>query len=348
MAKLIFCLSLLILVSFFAFAEEEVKKGFPDSIEETMYRKIMFSADCKESRDFFLNACREAGFSSGTAVFREIRNIPILYFHACGEESFSYGQEFFFSPEGQLCSHGVHFFPQKNTILLKDISGDCIMDSNWKVIHSKDEALFYRKDFEFSEYHIASGRVLKGKDAFGRYVDDLNRPVYPSFVYIEGKWKHVLPLREKFRLDVEKDRFMMQIVSEQQLSLKKEEFLEITALRAGEVSFDTTRPYLWVLSGRELQGVTIPRLTIVDDKDIDIAGTYIYELNYHSSLPEENGHEKMDNAEISWKISPESVLLEVRVLSESINNEEIEKIAEIVNDKLPVFYRSNNSRDFEK
>lgn len=342
MTKLIFFLSLLILFSFSAFAEEENQEGFPDSIEESMYRKIMFSADGEESRDFFLKACRKAGFPAGTVIFRQIRNIPVLYVHACGEESFAYGQEFFFSSDGQLCSHGVHFFPQKNAILLENISGDYTMDNNWKVIHNRDEVLFYRKDFEFSEYHIASGRVLSGKDAFGRYVDDLNRPVYPSFVYIEGKWRHVLPLREKFRLDVEKDKFMMQIVSEQRLSLKKKEFLEITAFRAAEVSFDTTRPYLWVLSGKKLQGVTIPRLTIVDSKNIDITGTYIYELNYCASFPEENGYEKMDNAEISWEISPESLLLEIKILSKSINNEEIEKITEIVNDKLPVFYRMNN------
>lgn len=321
-------------------SDQSICQNRDSFIEESLYKEILFSANDHKVKRKYLQKFGQCITSEGI-TFTQIKNVPALEILDCSAPLKRNGSEIFFS-KGMLCSKSVYFFPSRKVFTVNETAGVILSDSEWKMIDNGGTQLFYHTGTVFRESTDPAGRELV-KNATGNFVDKLGKPSHPEFIYESGEWKKVFPLRELFELKVNKDRsFEIMMITESPVSYEPAKLVETTGLKAVTVNIETPVPNNYLITGKEITGVRIPKLVFAKTGE-NYHGKYIIRLSY-SGIPKKGKvvvSEK--NYEITINRSEGGMEFILTILTRKLGNEDMTRIKAIINREIPSFYVSHEN-----
>ncbi len=331
----VFIFFLLFLSNFNSLASEELCNSNILNNNEDFYRKVLSSSDDPRTiREYVI----EQGecFKEGVNLI-EVRGVPLVEIFDCSSGFKDNKSEYFFK-NGKLCLKTVRFFPSRNVFLFTGTASHInSMEDGWEKIRSRNAILFYRKNHPFRELQNVEGRILNLSER-SLFTNEFGRPVYPYFVFKEGKWRNVSPLRELFELTVRDDSsFDIKIITESRLSYDKDEIIETIGLKASVFQVETPEPCRYLISGSNILGVRIPRFAVFEQGS-SYHGSYIIRLSYDGIKPEQPKIFSENSFEI--KIIYEQNMKEVKlnIFSKKLSKAETNKIRAIISEETPPFY----------
>jgi len=330
----VFLLSLIFLFTLTLYPEQLICEKNILEKNEDFYRKILVSSN---DSSVVLEYVKKQGhcFKEGSHLI-EIRGIPIVESYLCDIDFKDERNEYFFK-DGKLCSKSAVFFPSRNVFYIDHpVKIDSVIQG-WETVSSKNSKLFYRSNQKFEELSGVNGRKLN-ISKFNLFTDDINRPVYPYFVFIGEKWQSVLPLREMFKLDIKPDgKFTILIITDSSLSYEKDELVDTIGLKADLFQIEIPEPCRYFISGSNISGVRIPKLS-VSQKSFSFHGSYIIRLSYEGiteNKPKIFSEENFEITVSTWKNRMEVTLT---VFSKDLSVNEVERITAIINQETPPFH----------
>ena len=301
--------------------------------EENLYKSVALHCDDISVRRNYLKKFGQCITEEGIQIIEE-RKIAIVEELDCSDPL--EGVEFFFRNK-KLCSRSVTFFPSKKVFALKNRGEIRSLPENWRHIETPETVLFYNSTAEFTENSDIFGQILT-KSADGVFTDHLGKPVHPEFVYINGNWEKVFPLRELFQLKVGKDNtFEVKIITENRLSYDKKELFELLGLKAGSTEEPLFAPSSISLTGKGLKGIRIPKTEYVPDNENDF-GTYKITLSYPALQEKTSLISKNKNYELEIISSNGKLEATLTVFTKKLSSEDAAKIMAVINREIPSFF----------
>lgn len=313
-------------------AENPVCQSRFDS-DENLYKSVALHPDDISVRRNYLKKFGQCVTEEGIKIIEE-RKIAIVEELDCSDPL--EGVEFFFGNK-KLCSRSVTFFPSKKVFAMKKSGEIKAIPENWRHIETPETLLFYDSTAEFAENSDIFGQILT-KSADGVFTDHLGKPVHPEFIYTNGKWEKVFPLRELFYLKAAKDNtFEVKIITENQLSYEKKELFELLGLKADSTEEPFFAPSSVSLKGIGLKGIRIPKTEYVPDRENDF-GTYRIFLSYPDLQEKTSVISKNKNYEL--EIISYNGLIEatLTVFTKKLLPEDVVNIKVVLNREIPAFF----------
>ena len=250
------------------------------------------------------------------------------------------GIEFFFKNK-KLCSRSVQFFPSKKVFTVKKRTSAINLPENWQSIETAETLLFYDKNAEFHEKSDINGEVLE-KNEFGLYLNSSGKAVYPEFLYSDGKWGRVLPLREFFGLFPKDDGgFEIVVISEKHLSFTQKELFALLELRADAAELSSVDSASLKIAGKGLKGVKFPKFEYLPEKESDFG---IYEIVFKDENLRQNKEINLKSEEYEMKISVSDAVFRAKltIFVKKLDSVEAAKIQSVINREIPAFFIEKN------
>ena len=305
--------------------------------DEELYKLIVLHNDDISVRRQYLKKYGQCILEEGINIIEE-KNIVTVEELDCGTSL--EGIEFFFRNK-KLCSRSVKFFPSKKVFSLKNKGLKIYLPSNWRHIETADTLLFYDATAKFEENSDISGKILI-KSGTGVFSNSLGIVVNPEFVYSNGNWEKVFPMRELFDLHIDKnDNFEMTIITENQLPYEKKELFELLGIKADAIEGPFFTPGSCSLKGKGLKGIRIPKTDYMTDGEID-RGTYRISLSYPDLQKREPVTAKTDNYELQILFSDGKLEATLIVFTKKLTLEDAVKIKALLNREIPSFFIEKN------
>lgn len=302
-------------------------------IEENLYKSVALHSDDISVRRNYLKKFGQCITEEGIRIIEE-RNIVIVEELDCSDPL--EGIEFFFRNK-KLCSRSVTFFPSKKVFAMKKSGEIKSLPENWKHIDSPETMLFYDSTAKFAENSDIFGQILT-KSADGIFTDHLGKPVHPEFIYTNGNWEKVFPLRELFYLNVAKDNtFEVKIITENRLSYEKKELFELLGLKADSTEEPFFSPSSVSLKGTGLKGIRIPKTEYISDKENDF-GIYRISLSYPDLQEKNSMISRNRNYEIEIVSSNGKLEATLTVFSKKLTSDDALNIRILLNREIPAFF----------
>ncbi len=301
--------------------------------EEARYKSVIRSPEDRKNRYLYIKSREKFDYGISVSV---LRNVPVVEFFICGEGVFDYGDIFFFR-KGELCSKGVRFYPGRDHIVIRKSSAPLRVAPGFEISQGRDHTLIHPKFSKLTENITDDGRFCV-EDSWGVCRNDVGIPLYPRFQVRKGKWMEILPLRERFTLEVEEKGYRVVLFSSADLADTIPEIRSIISLRAKTVVLDKKLPQTLIIDGSGLSSVRIPRLALSDDGG-SLRGQYIFELS--GVGPGKTFEKELDLGEAGVFLvgNEKGVRVEVSIFSYGISKETLKRITEVVNSNLPAYYQ---------
>lgn len=305
-------------------------------IEEDLYKEMLFSSNDFKVKRKYLQKFGHCMTSEGIS-FTEIKNIPVIEILDCSSPLKRNGSEVFFS-EGKLCSRFVSFFPSRKVFTINENKKIFINNGSlWKTLENGGVILFYHSETVFTENTDPAGRELKKNDS-SNYVDKLGRPAYPQFVYESGIWRQVSPLKELFELKINDDKsFEIKMITESPISYEPAKLVQTTGLKAGTVNIETPVPNNYLITGKEIKGVRIPKLFSTGSSE-SCHGTYIIRLSFPGIAKKKPIRISEKSYEITIDYSDTGMEFVLAVSRLILSKQDLTKIKAVINREIPSFY----------
>ena len=250
------------------------------------------------------------------------------------------GIEFFFKNK-KLCSRSVQFFPSKKVFTVENRHRKITLPENWRYIETAETLLFFDKNAEFQEKSDITGDVLK-KNGFGLYLNSSGKAAYPEFLYSDGNWSRVLPLREFFGLFPKDDgSFEIVVISEKHSHFTQKELFALLELRADSAELSAVDSASLKIAGKGLKGVKFPKFEYSTEKEGDF-GTY--EIVFKDENLRQNKEIDLKNEEYEMKISVSDSVFRAKltIFAKKLNPVEAAKIQSVINREIPAFFVEKN------
>ena len=317
-------------------AENPVCQSRLDS-EEELYRSIALHSSDISVRRHYLKKFGSCISSEGVNIIEE-RNIVIVEELNCANQL--EGIEFFFKNK-KLCSRSVTFFPSKKVFTIKKRMSVITLPENWRHIETAETTLFYDSTAKFEENSDTTGQILVKNDE-GVFTNHLGKVVHPEFIYSNGNWEKVFPLRELFYLKLSKDdTFEVKIVTENQLPYEKRELFELLDIKADTAEEPFFAPSSCTLKGRGLKGIRIPKTEYITDKESDY-GTYKISLLYPELQKKEAVTARTASYELQILFSDGKLEAYLTIFARKLAPEDAVKIRAVINREIPAFFIEKN------
>lgn len=318
---------------FLAFsAENPVCQSRFETAEE-LYKSIILHSDDISVRRQYLKKFGSCISEEGINIIEE-KNIVIVEELDCTNPLD--GIEFFFRNK-KLCSRLVTFFPSKKVFTVKKKAPAVTLPENWRHIETAETTLFYDSSAKFGEMSDTTGQILKKSDD-GIFTNHLGKVIHTEFIYSKGNWEKVFPLRELFRLKINKDEsFKVKIITENQLPYEKKELFELLDIKADSTKEPSFAPSSVSLEGKGLKGIRIPKTEYLNDKESD-HGTYKISLHYPDLQKKEAVTAKTENYELDIIFSDGSLEATLTVFVKKLTPEEALNIRAAINREIPAFF----------
>ena len=300
---------------------------------EDLYKSVVLQSSDISVRRNYLKESGQCITEEGISIIEE-RNIAIVEELDCSDPL--EGLEFFFRNK-KLCSRSVSFFPSKKVFTIKKRGKIKSLPENWRHIETAETLLFYDSTAKFEEMSDSTGRILT-KSREGIFTDHLGKPVHPEFVYSNGNWEKVYPLRELFFLNVAKDSsFEVKIITENRLPYEKKELLELLGVKADETGDPFFAPSSCSLKGKGLKGIRIPKTEYVPDNGND-SGTYKISLFYPELKKKDAVISKTGNYELEISFSDGKLEAVLTIFTKKLAPEDVINIRATINREIPAFF----------
>ena len=244
---------------FFFFSETETTDVLSFVADESLYHALNFSPKNSQTEEAFLNQNRDK-MPKGLHVSM-VRNVPVLTFFLCGKDASLFkAHEYFFDKKGQPCVRGAQFFPGKNAWELT-LPLLLVAHAPFVTLNNHNRYLIYRSDISYEINQTIDGTKAIFHDD-GRVTNDLQKPIFPSFVYTPSGWIKTMPVREFFELTVLADNsYQIHLFSDVSLPLDATELADFLDLRTTTTpTVHATVPQLITVTGSDIIGVAIPIL----------------------------------------------------------------------------------------
>ncbi len=301
---------------------------------ESFYRNLSKSPNDRSLIKEYIKAEGNC-FKKGVHLV-EKRGVPILEYFVCGDSIQNNPAEYFFF-EGKLCHRTAKFFPSRDVFYIDEVMTVSSVAEGWGTVTSKNSTLFYKKSGQFNEMQSVGGRILNIPEE-GLFTNDIQRPVFPYFIFKKGEWRQVLPLREFFHLTVNDDlSFNISIITESSLSFEKEELVNMIGLKSEMFQVETPRPSRYLISGKNISGVRIPKLKMGRSGN-SFHGRYIIRLSVPGINEGESKSFKEDLFEITVNNEKGTLSIELTVFAKDLGTDDIERILAAVNREIPPFH----------
>lgn len=313
-------------------AENPVCQSRFETAEE-LYKSIVLHPDDISVRRQYLKKYGDCISEESIKIIEE-RNIVIVEELDCSNPLD--GIEFFFRNK-KLCSRSVTFHPSKKVFTTKKNSAPVSIPENWKHIETAETMLFYDSTAKFGENSDTTGQILT-KSEEGIFTNHLGKVIHPEFVYSNGNWEKVFPLRELFSLSIGKDdSFELRIITENQLPYEQKELFELIGIKSDKTEEPFFAPSSVSLKGKGLKGIRIPKTEYLTDSESD-HGTYKISLNYPELQKKEAVTAKTENYELNIIFSDGSLEAVLTVFAKKLTPEDAVKIRATVNREIPSFF----------
>ena len=236
------------------------------SADKSLYHAITFSPKNGVTERAFLAQNRDK-IPQGVHIM-QVRNVPVLTYFVCGADAALFSSsEYFFNKKNIPCSVGARFFPGKRAWEI-DLPLPVIAHAPFVVLDDSDRHLVYRSDISYE-----LGQTVDGTKAVfhedGRITNDLQKPIFPSFVYTPSGWTRTMPMREFFDLKIARDgTFRIHLFSDNSFPLDPatlSEFLDLRTEKTPKVH--ATVPQLITITGAGIMGVATPILNSFAGED---------------------------------------------------------------------------------
>ncbi|MCK5807948.1 hypothetical protein KAH37_03070 [bacterium] len=251
--------------AFFLFGESQ--KDTPSlSADKSLYHSITFSPKNGLTESAFL-AQNRGKILKGVHIM-QVRNVPVLTYFICGNDAALFSSsEYFFNNKNIPCAIGARFFPGKNAWEI-DIPLPVVAHAPFVVLDDEGRHLVYRSDISYEMNQMTDGtKAIFHKD--GRITNDLQKPIFPSFVYTPSGWSRTMPMREFFELKISENRsYKILLFSDNSFPLDPVALAEFIDLQAEKTpTVHATVPQLVTLTGSGIMGVATPTLNNFSNKD---------------------------------------------------------------------------------
>ena len=313
-------------------AENPVCQSRFDS-EEELYKSIALHCDDISVRRNYLKKFGDCITQEGINIIEE-KNIIIVEELDCTNPLD--GIEFFFRNK-KLCSRSVTFFPSKKVFTVKKKASAVTLPENWQHIETAETTLFYDSSAKFGEMSDTTGQILT-KSGDGIFTNHLGKVIHPEFIYSNGNWEKIFPLRELFSLSIGKDdSFELRIITENQLPYGKKELFELLDIKADSTGEPSFAPSSVSLEGKGLKGIRIPKTEYLNDKESD-HGTYKISLFYPELQKKEAVTAKTENYELNIIFSDGKLEATITIFAKKLTSEEALNIRAVINREIPAFF----------
>ena len=301
--------------------------------DENLYRSVALHSDDISIRRNYLKRFGQCINEEGIKIIEE-RNIVIVEELDCSDPL--EGIEFFFRNK-KLCSRSVRFFPSKKVLTMKKNAEVRSLPENWRYVETPEALLFYDSTAKFEENSDTTGQILT-KSGDGIFTNHLGKIIHPEFVYSDGNWEKVFPLRELFRLNVAKDNsFEVRIITENQFPYEKKELFELLGLKADATEEPFFAPSSITIKGKGMKGIRIPKTEYVPDRENDF-GTYTISL-FYPDLPQKTSIiSKNRDYELKIIFSEGELEATLTVFTKKLTLEDTAKITAVINREIPAFF----------
>lgn len=313
-------------------AENPVCQSRFDS-EEDFYKSILISPEDISLKQKYLTKFGACIANEGVGIVPE-KDLAVVEELNCTNPL--EGVEFFFR-NSRLCSRSVRFFPSKKVFTVENRHIPVILPENWQHVETAETLLFYDKSTVFQEKSDINGDVLS-KNGFGLYLNSAGRAVYPEFVYSEGKWEKVLPLREFFGLFPKDDgSFDIVVISEKHSRFSQKELFALLELRSDSAGLSAIDSGSMKISGKGLKGVKFPKFEYSSGNESDF-GTY--EIIFKDENLRQNREINLNSAEYEMKISVSDGVFRAKltIFAKKLSEGEAAKIQSVINREIPSFF----------
>ena len=302
-------------------------------LEEELYRSVALHSDDISVRLSYLKRYGPCITQEGINIIEE-RNIVIVEELDC--EAPLDGLEFFFRNK-KLCSRSVTFYPSKKVFTGKKSASPVSLPENWRYIETAETVLFYDSTARFGENSDTTGQIL-AKSGDGIFTNHLGKVIHPEFIYSNGNWEKVFPLRELFYLTVGKNgTFEVRIITENSIPYDKKELFELLGLKADAPEEPFFAPSTVSLKGKGLKGIRIPKTEYLTDRESD-HGTYKISLYYPDLQKKENVTVRTESYELQILFSDGRLEADLTIFVKKLTPEEALNIKTVLNREIPAFF----------
>jgi hypothetical protein len=301
--------------------------------EEELYKSITLNCDDISVRRRYLQKYGPCISEEGIDIIEE-KNVVVVEELDCTNQL--EGIEFFFRNK-KLCSRSVTFFPSKKVFVLKNKGKVRSVPENWRHIDTQETMLFYDSTAKFEEMSDTTGQILAKNDD-GVFTNRLGKVVHPEFIYSNGSWEKVFPLRELFYLKINRnDSFEVRIITENSLPAEKKELFELLDIKVDAAEEPVFAPSSCSVKGKGLKGIRIPKTDYVTDTESE-QGTYKISLFYPELQKKEAVRSKTENYELEILFSDGKFEAALTVFAKKLTPEEVLNIRALLNREIPAFF----------
>jgi len=315
-------------------AENSCERVLTNS-DQKLYKNILLSSKDTKTKLKYLEKFGKCINTPGVSVF-DIKGIPVVEKLECGKVRKKSGMEFFLK-NSELCGRSVEFFPSRKVFQISRSGESASLSKNWKQIIGDKELLIYDSSAQFKEGQDPNDRILK-KDKDGSYTNSIGKMIHPSFVFENGTWASVTPLRELFDLKVSKDgQFTINIVTESVLPFDHKKIVATIGLKADSAKTITPAPSRYIITGKNLKAIRIPSLNGKVGKS-GFNGRYTIKLSFPKLEKAPGKTFSKDNYNINVSSTELSMTIDLLVKSTTLSKDEIKKIRSIMDSVTPLFH----------
>ena len=262
--------------------------------------------------------------------------------HLCGLDAMREGGQFyFFNKKKELCQRSVTYHPAAAAIRLPRTAAPVSVDLPWRIVDGEESVLLYDPAAPFAELSDEEGRALT-EDEYGVLFDATGAIAAPRFLFRNGSWGPVVPLREFFFLQAQADcSFSVEVRSAADLSGAAADIASFFGLTADRVVLRAPGPHRATMTGGGFSDMRIPML--VPDGTADQFGRYRIEVR--KSGPDRKG-KKARRAELKLsagaaiaETTPNgSFTLEITIKRAELKTEEEKRLRLFIQQNLPRSY----------
>lgn len=311
--------------------------------DQDFYKNILLHAKSSKTKLTYLEKFGKCINTTGVSIFT-IKGIPVAEKLQCGAVEKNRGSEFFFK-DSVLCVRSVDFFPSRKVFLIEGHAEKVTVSDNWKYIKGDNELLVYESDAKFDEGQDPNDRILK-KDDQGSFTNSIGKKIHPSFIFENGEWKSISPLRELFDMKVDKDgTFSIEIITEAPMPYHHDKLISNISLKAGTIETSTPSPSRYLLKGAKLKAVRIPSLSGSNSKT-GSNGRYSIRLEFPGLEIRPSKTYRKKNFEITVSSKGSSRAIDLIVKSKILSKDEIREIRSIIDSVTPLYH--NQEKDGQK
>lgn len=321
---------------FFSLSVQDICDRSFTKKDQELYKTILLRSKDSKTKLKYLERFKNCSEKPGVSIFL-INGIPVAERLQCGEVDKNTGMEFFFK-DNILCGRSVDFFPSSKVFVIDTEEKNIDLSGNWKYIEGNKKLLVYDSKAAFKEGQDSEDRILV-KKTDGSYTNSIGKKMHPSFVFENGKWIQITPLRELFDLKVENSGiFAIEIVTESAIPFKKEELIGYIGLKAEVVEILTPTPSRYFIKGKNLKAVRIPSLNGKSEKK-NFNGKYSISLSFPGIEIKQGKTFIEKNFEIITSSKNTTVTINLIIKSQTLTKDEIKNIRSILDNVTP-FYHS--------